>query len=162
MSAAVIFYSATGNCALAAKALADKLGAKLVELKEKKPRDLAKIGPAFMGAGFQAVFGVRSALQGRPWDAAADCAELHVVTPIWASRPVPAVNAFVAKCDFKGKRIYLYTVQADPNDTAARAREKLAARIEKRGAEVAGKYGMNGAGPGQEPNPELVQKINSL
>jgi flavodoxin len=162
MNTAVVFYSATGNCALAARALSEKLGAKLIELKEKKSRDLSKVGPAFMGAAFRAILGVRSALQGEPWEEAAGCGELHMFTPIWASRPAPAVNTFASKFDFKGKKVTLYTVQADPNDTAKGAREKLAARIRNKGGEVVGTHGLTGAGPGEPPKADLVEKVKSL
>ena len=77
MSTAVVFYSATGNSALAAKALAEKLGAKLIELKEKKQRNLSKIGPAFMGAGFQASWASARSCRagpGRKRRAAGSCA----------------------------------------------------------------------------------------
>jgi len=67
MSIAVVYYSANGNSALAAKALSEKLGARLIELKEAKPRKLDKVGAAFMKAGMQAAFRFRSKLQGQPW-----------------------------------------------------------------------------------------------
>lgn len=163
MNAAVVFYSATGNCALAAKALAEKLGAKLIELKEKKPRDLSKVNAAFMKAGMQAVFKFRSKLEGEPWVDAADCQEVHIITPVWASRQAPAANTFIAKCDFKGKKVYLYTVQADTNDTAAKAREGMAATVQRKGGTLAGSFGLlEAAGPGQEPKQELAQKICGL
>jgi len=162
MDKAVVFYSATGNSALAAKALADKLGAKLIELKEEKQRNLSKIGPAFMAAGFQASVGIHTKLQGQPWKDAADCSELHLVAPIWASKIAPAMNTFISEFDFKGKKVFLYTLQADPNDTAVKAREKLAVALAKKGATVAGKYGLTGAGPGKEPKEELAQSICNL
>jgi len=162
MSTAVVYYSVNGNSALAANALAEKLGAKLIELKEKKLRDLSKIGPAFMKAGMQAVFKFRSKLQGQPWQDASDCSDIHIITPIWASRQAPAVNAFVAKYDFKGKRVFLYTIQADTNDTAIKAREALANTVRGKGGSITGCYGLTGGGFGKEPNQELARKIREL
>jgi flavodoxin len=162
MATAVVYYSATGNSAIAAKALSEKLGAKLIELKEVKQRDYSKVNGAFMAAGFKAVFGIRSKLLGQPWEDARDCGELRLITPIWAGKPVPAMNTFVSKADFKGKKVYLYTVQADTNDTAKNARDKLGAVLTAKGATVAGEYGLTGAGPGKEPNKELAQKICGL
>ena len=73
------------------------------------------------------------------------------------------MNTFLAKCDLKGKKVYLYTVQANESDTAVRARDGMAAKIRGKGGEVAGSYGLTGgAGPGQEPKQELAQKICDL
>jgi flavodoxin len=163
MDTAVIFYSATGSCALAAKALAEKLGAKLIELKEKKPRDLSKVNAAFMKAGMQAVFKFRSKLLGEPWKDAAGCADVRIVTPIWASRQAPAVNTFLTKYDFKGKTVFLYTVQADAKDSASRARDGMAATVSRKGGNVAGSYGLTAsAGPGEKPKQEIAQQICGL
>lgn len=162
MGAAVIYYSAQGNSALAAKALAGKLGATLVELRETKKRNLGKVNFAFMVAGFQAAFKAKSRLQGQPWLDAASCGELHIITPVWASKPVPAVNTFVSKCNFSGKKVWLYTVQADPNDTAKPSREALARFVQGKGGTVAGSHGLTGSAPGKEPNPGIADKICSL
>jgi flavodoxin len=162
MSIAVVFYSAEGNAALAAKALAEKLGAKRVELKEFKPRNLSKVGFAFMVAGFQAAVKSRSKLVGQPWQDVSGCDELHVITPIWAAKPVPAINTFIANCDFSGKKVSVYTVQADPSDSAKPAREAMAETIRKKGGVIAGSYGLVGGGPGKPANDDLAQKINNL
>jgi hypothetical protein len=162
MATAVVYYSATGNCAVAAKALAEKLGASLIELKEKKTRDMSRVNAAFMFAGMRAMMGLRAALRGKPWEDAAGAEELHIVFPIWASRPVPAVNTFIAKYDFTGKRVSLYTVQADPGDTAKPSREKLAEKIKAKGGVAAGAYHLLGAAPGKEPRAELAGEILEL
>jgi hypothetical protein len=133
-----------------------------VELKEKRQRDLSKINFAFMVAGMQAVFKMKTRLQGEPWQDVAGCGELHVITPIWASKPVPAMNTFISKCDFKGKTVYLYTVQADPNDTAKPGRDALAQLVQAKGGTVAGSHDLAGGAPGKEPNAELADKICSL
>jgi flavodoxin len=160
MERAVVFYSAQGNSALAAKALAGKLGARLVELKESKPRVLDPMG--FMKAGFQASMRVRSKLMGMPWQDVVGCSELHIITPIWAARPAPAVNAFLAKCDFKGKAVTLYTVQADPQANAEDARSAMAAAVKRLGGTVKAAHGLVGAAPGKGVNEELALRICSL
>lgn len=162
METAVVFYSAHGSSALAAKALAAKLGAKLVELKEKKPRDLGKVNFSFMVAGMQATFRIKTRLQGQPWQDTAGCSELHIITPIWAAKIVPAMNTFVSKFDFKGKKVYLYTLQADSQDTAKPAREALEKLVQKKGGTIVGSHGLVGSAPGKEPNAELADKITSL
>ena len=160
MEIAVVYYSAQGNTALAAKALAGKLGAKLVELKEKKPRKLE--GGGMMRAAMSAFFGLGSALIGKPWQEVEGCTELHILTPIWAGKPVPAVNAFVRRADFKGRRVALYSVQADPNADSEKGRQALKSVIEARGGQVFAVHGLTGAGIGQAPKEDLAEKIISL
>jgi hypothetical protein len=162
MSTAVIFYSASGNCAIAGKALAEKLSACLIELKERKTKDMSRVNAAFIFAGMRASLGMRSRLMGQPWRNAAEADELHIIFPIWASKPVPAVNTFVARCDFNGKRVALYAVQADPSDTAKPCRDKLAAGITARGGGIIGSYHLVGSAPGKEPRAELAQEIQGL
>lgn len=162
MATAVVYYSATGNCALAGKALAEKLGAKLIELKEAKQRNLSKVNAAFMMAGFQAAMGIRTKLQGQPWQDASGCDVLHLIVPVWASKPAPAINTFISKSGFQGKRVFLYTVQADPKDTAQASREKLAAKIRNLGGSITGSYGLTGSAPGKEPDDGIAKKICGL
>lgn len=162
MAVAVVYYSATGNCALAAKALAGKLGASLVELREAKAKDLSRVNASFMLAGFRAAMGLRSKLAGQPWQDAAGADELHIVFPIWASKPVPAVNTFLSRMDVAGKRVALYTVQADPGDTAKPCREKLAEKIRAMGGTVIALHYLHGSAPGKEPKTELAQEVLQL
>jgi flavodoxin len=160
MSIAVVYYSAQGNCALAAKALSEKLGAKLIELTESKQRKLNGIG--FMTAGFQAMWKIKTKLQGKPWETASDCAELHIITPIWAGKQAPAINTFLSQYNFSGKKVSLYTVQADTKDSAKPARDALAEAIKTKGGTVAGSYGLFGSAPNKEPSAELAQRICEL
>lgn len=157
MSIAVVYYSAQGNCALAAKALAHKLGARLVELVESKPRTLKPMG--FMKAGFQASVGIRAKLAGEPWQEVADCGELYLVTPIWASRQVPAMNRFLEACDFSGKVVTILTVQADPAANAEKAWQAMSAIVEKKGGKVKAVHGYTGAAPGKGVKAELAQEV---
>lgn len=160
MDNAVIFFSLQGNSALAAKALAEKLGAKIVELKEIKPRNMDSSG--FAKAGFQGFFGIRTRLSGEPWLNVADCTELNIITPIWAAKPVPAINTFLSKCDFKGKSVTIYTVQADPAANAAAARDAMAAIVHKKGGKVLAKHGLVGTAPGKGANEGIAANICSL
>lgn len=160
MEKAVVFYSAQGNAALAAKALAEKLEARLIELKEAKPRTLNPAG--FMKAGFQAMLGVRSKLDGAPWQDVAGCGELFLVSPIWASKQVPAINRFLSSCDFTGKAVTIYTVQADPEANADKARQAMADLVRRKGGTVKATHGLVGAAPGQGVKEDLAPKICEL
>lgn len=160
MGIAVIFFSAQGNSACAAKALSEKLGARLVELKELKPRKLDPSG--FAKAGFQASFKIRSKLIGQPWLDVTDCSELHLITPVWAAKPVPAINTFLSACGFKGKSVTIYTVQADPEANAVAAREAMADAVLRKGGTVRASHGLVGAAPGMGVNEGIADIIYSL
>ncbi len=160
MNAAVVYYSFQGNVALAAKALAEKLGARLVELRESKSRSMGPGG--FILAGFQASVGLKSKLADQPCQDVSGFGELHLITPIWASKPVPAMNRFLFDCDFSGKTVSLYAVMADPSAKAEKAWQVMAAQVEKKGGKVKATYGLVGAGPGKGVNEELAQNICAL
>lgn len=162
MPTAVVYYSATGNCAIAAKALAGKLGAALIELKERKHRDFSRVNAAFMFAGMRAMLGFGARLEGRPWQEASSADEVHILFPIWASKPAPTVNTFLRRFNFAGKRVVLYSLQADPNDTARPNREKLADKIKARGGSVTATHYLLGSAPGKEPRAELAEEILRL
>lgn len=159
MNTAVVFFSLQGNSALAARALADKLGARLVELKETQAREFPS---GFAKAGFQAFFGISSKLAGQPWNDVNDCSELHIVSPVWATKTTPALNRFLSKCDFSGKSVTIYSVQADPAANAVSAREKIARAVRRKGGTVKAMHGLMGAAPGKGVNEDLADKIKSL
>jgi flavodoxin len=133
MKTAVAFYSLDGSTRVAAQAIAERLGADVFELEEKKKR--VKTPMMFIGGGFAAIFGVRSRLQDTFADRMGEYERILIGTPIWASRPVPAVNGFVHALDPAGKLVMLFTVQADPNpkESAEKGTEKLCEKIRQKG-----------------------------
>ena len=159
MATAVVYYSFGGNCALAAKALAEKLGAKLVELKESKPRP-EKIN--FMTMGFQAALGVRMRLAGDPAAQVADCDTLHVLTPVWASSLTPAVRSFLSRTDLKGKRVHLYAVMADPALNVEKIQAAAQKLVAAAGGTLAAVRGVHGAAPGKPPREDVAADIRAL
>ena len=113
MKSAVVYYSLDGSTRVAAQALSERLNADMFELKEVRPRGKSVF--AFLCEGFAAATGKKSRLQDT-FSGQMDAYELVCIgMPIWASSPVPAVNAFVDAFDPTGKKVLLFTVQADPN-----------------------------------------------
>lgn len=158
MSTAVFYYSLGGNSALAAKALAEKLGATLVQIKERKQR--TKIN--FASMGFQAALGLRSRLATDPAAQTAPYDTLHVLTPIWASNMTPAVRAFLSGAALKGKRVTLYAVMADPGlkvDKISAAARKI---VEAAGGTLVAVHGLHGGAPGKDARAQLAQDITGL
>ena len=150
---AVIYFSRDGSTRIAAEILSEKLNAKLIELIEEKQSS------SFIRAGFRAAAKKHSRLTGDPWSEIADCGTLVIGSPIWAGSGNPAVNGFLDKADLKGKKVFLFTVQADPNrDKSGEVLEHYARRIRESGGTVEGTLALQGARPGKRAEKESLKK----
>lgn len=102
MKSVVVFYSLTNKTRLVAEAIAEVLKADLVAIQEVKPR-----GKGFMTyftGGFGAI--MNRASQIKPIDIDFKQYDtIFVGSPVWASRPVPAVNAFIYGSNFTGRNV---------------------------------------------------------
>jgi|GEM_PF-258465 Flavodoxins len=158
MKTAVVYYSLDGSTRVAAQAVAARSGADIFELKEAKPR--GKTSVAFMGEAFAAVFGLRSRVQDTFADRMGAYERICIGTPIWGSRPVPAVNTFVHALNPAGKLVLLFTVQADPEPyaSAAKGTDKLCAAIRKKGGDVRAVLRLHGEAPGRTATKQHVEK----
>ncbi len=126
----VVYYSRTGKTARAAREIAAKLGADIRELRETRGRQ----GPwGFIAAGRQAIMGVRSALVD-PDFSLKGYDRVVLCQPFWASRPVPAMNTFLAGIDPRGKRFILVAVKGGA--PAAKLFAGLTAVLESQGGKV--------------------------
>ncbi|MGI5918180.1 MAG: flavodoxin family protein [Christensenellales bacterium] len=157
MKTAVVYYTYDGSTRVAAEALARQLGADVFELEEVKKR--GKSALSFMAAGFGALAGKRSRIKN---DFAAemknyDC--LYIGSPVWANKTAPAVNTFLDSLDAAGKKIVLFTLQADPNVQSAPDKCLLAHKqtLEKRGATVLRLLRFHGASPGKTAESEHIE-----
>lgn len=147
MSTAVVYYTLSGNTQYVAETLAQHLDARTVPLRERGNRS-GFLG--FMKSGFQASLGLESRLEENPWDSVLSDDVLYLATPLWAAKPTPAMNAFVNRGDFAGKRVHVVTLQADPRAAGSeKAHRLLRERLERRGATVAEMYAVQSAPPGQ-------------
>jgi flavodoxin len=104
MKALVLYYSRTGNTKRIAEAVAETLKADLEPLVDPSSYDGA--------VGF--VKGGRDAMTGRVAEIAPlkhDPAQYDLVVigqPVWAARPVPAVNGLARAHDLKGRKLALF------------------------------------------------------
>lgn len=100
MSTVIVYYSKDNNTRTGAKVLGERIGAKVVELKEVKK-----------GNFIQALRKKSSKLEGKPWEEIVDAKMIYLMSPIWASNGVPAMNAFLDKADLEAKEITIITFQ---------------------------------------------------
>jgi len=141
---AVVYFSRNGSTRLAAEILAERLGAKLVELKELKQRR------NFLISGFRAVTKKHSTLSGEPSKEIEDCDTLVLAAPIWAGHASPAMNGFLDIAELTGKIIYILTMQADPGHAQSdEVQDHYAGRVKEAGGSVVGRLALTGASPGK-------------
>lgn len=162
MKSAILYYSLDGSARRAAESLSRKWAAELVELKEKKARKGGSFG--FAAAGFQAFLGVRSRLAFDVAEAVKPYDKLYVISPVWAARTAPAVNACLARCDFTGKQVGILSIQADPGLSGSdRVLDSMAARVEARGGRIVFRHALAGAAPGKTVSREdMERQINEI
>jgi flavodoxin len=135
MKSLVVYYSLTGKTRLVAQAIAEALSATLAEITETKPR---KLGPfIYLVGGFSAMTNMRSKINPIDVDLS-QYGRIFIGSPIWASRPVPAVNSFIYQTDFEGRNAIPFFSMG--GTTAAKALANITAKIEKRQGKVAGSF----------------------
>jgi flavodoxin len=135
MKSLVVYYSLTGKTRLVAQTIAEDLSATLVEITEVKPRRLGTF--IYLIGGFGAMTNRGSNIN--PMDVELKQYErIFIGSPIWASRPVPAVNSFIYHADFKGGNVIPFFSMG--GTTAAKALANITTKIERRQGKVAGSF----------------------
>jgi flavodoxin len=110
-NALIVFYSLDGDVRFLAQTLAKELVLDSMELELVKPHPAHGFMKYFRG-GFLAAIGATPPL--RPFARDAALYDLIFVgTPVWNSRPTPAVRTFLKNVDFKGKRVAFFTSYGD-------------------------------------------------
>ncbi|MDF1495409.1 flavodoxin family protein [Caproiciproducens sp. CPB-2] len=126
----VVYYSWKGNTEVAVKELSELIGGDLKRIEETKPRK------SFGMAACSAVFGLKSKIG--PMDFSLNGYDsVFLGGPVWAGRSTPAVNAFLERADFSGKKVYLFITQADEHEPQS-VFQSLTQRVKLRGGEVSG------------------------
>lgn len=135
MKSLVVYYSLTGKTKLVSRVIAEALNAKLVEIKETKPRRPG--GLVYLTGGLAALMNKGS--KTKPVDINLKRYErIFIGSPIWASRPAPAINSFIYKTDFDGRSIIPFFTMG--GDNADKALANIRAKIEKSQGKVAGSF----------------------
>jgi flavodoxin len=135
MKSLIVYYSLTGKTRLVAQAIAETLNATLVEITEKKTR---KLGPfVYLIGGFGAITNRGSKINPLDVDLK-QYEEIFVGSPIWASRPVPAVNSFIYHTNFEGRNVIPFFSMG--GTTAEKALANVTVKIEKSHGKVAGSF----------------------
>ena len=134
MKSLVVYYSMTGKTRLAAHAIAEVLNATLMEIEERRPVPIPFV---YLSGGFAAITNRGSKIS--PIDVGLKQYErIFVGSPIWASRPTPAINSFIYQTDFESRDIIpFFTMGGDSTEVAL---ANITAKIEKSQGKVAGSF----------------------
>jgi flavodoxin len=135
MKPLVVYYSMTGKTKLVAQVIAEALNATLVEIQEIKPR---KIGPSLYAiGGFEATMNKRRKINKINIDLKQH-EKIFIGSPIWNSRPAPAINSFIYQTNFEGRSIIPFFAMYGDNSEKALA--NITAKIEKSQGKVTGSF----------------------
>lgn len=135
MTALIVYYSLTGKTKLISKIIAEALNATLLEIKETKPRKPG--GLTYLTGGFAAFMNRGSKIKPKNIDLK-QYETVFIGSPVWASRPAPAINSFIYKANFKGRSVVPFFTMGGKN--ADKALVNITAKIEKRQGKVAGSF----------------------
>ena len=135
MKSLVVYYSTTGNTKLIAQVIAEALNTAPVAITETKPRRLRPL--VYLIGGFQATTNRGSKINLIHIDLE-QYERTFIGSPIWNSRPAPAVNSFIYQTNFEGQHIIPFFTMG--GDNADKALENMTAKIEKSRGRVVGSF----------------------
>jgi flavodoxin len=126
----IVYYSWVGNTKAAAEEIQALTGFDLLKIEEKKERKLGHI----MGAAMSAFLGLRSSI--KPMDFSLEKYDsVFLGTPVWAGKTPPAVNKFLSKANFTGKKVWLFITKADEK-IPQKVIDSITSRIENKCGKV--------------------------
>lgn len=134
MKSLVVYYSMTGKTRLVAQVIAEAMNAKLVEIEERRPIPRPFV---YLSGGFAALTNRGSKINPTDVDVR-QYDRIFIGSPIWNSRPTPAINSFIYQTDLEGRSIIpFFTMRGDNSDNAV---ANITAKIEKSHGKVAGSF----------------------
>lgn len=100
MTDLIIYYSRTNNTKLVAQCIAKKFDAKLLEVKDKQKRS-GILG--FVKGGYDSIRENDTEIEYEKVDLK-DYDNIFIGTPVWASKPTPAILQFIKENEFSGTK----------------------------------------------------------
>ena len=144
MKPLVVYYSLTGKTKLVAQVIAEALNATLLEIEERRPIPKPFV---YLSGGFAAITNRGSKINPIDVDLK-QCEKIFIGSPIWASRPAPAINSFIYQTKFEGRSIIPFFTMGGNNTEKALA--NIRAKIERSQGKVAGSFAITSYGLSDE------------
>jgi flavorubredoxin len=150
MKPLVVYYSLTGKTRLVARVISEALNGTLLEITEARPRKPGLL--TYLTGGFAAVMNRGSEIN----PVAVDLKQhekIFIGSPVWASRPAPAVNSFIYQTNFEGRSVVPFLTLG--GDDAKRALANMTAKIEKSQGKVVGSFAVTSQ---EVPDEEILAR----
>lgn len=126
----IAYYSWTGNTETVAKEIQKLTGYDLTAIVEKKERKKSDMPLSALTA----LLGMRSSLM--PMDFTLEGYDRIILgCQVWAWHSTPAINSFIKKANFKGKKVFLFMTKAD-DKVPQKVIGSISSRIRRKGGEV--------------------------
>ena len=108
----VVYYSRTNNTKIVAQTIKNEIGADLLEIKDKTNRS----GP--LGYIKGAIDALREKNTGIEYEKVnlKDYDIVYIGTPVWASKPAPAILEFIRENDFRGVKVVTFATMGSSGD----------------------------------------------
>jgi flavodoxin len=140
----VVYYSLTDKTKLVAQVIAEALNATLVEIEEKRPIPIPFV---YLSGGFAAI--TNRGREIKPIEVDLKQYErIFIGSPIWASRPAPAINSFIYQTNFEGRSVIPFFSMGGTKPEKALA--NITAKIEKSQGKVVGSFAITSYGVSDE------------
>ncbi len=149
MKSLVVYYSMTGKTRLAAQAIAETMNATLNEIEEERPVPMPFV---YLSGGFRALTNGGSRICPVVIDLK-QYERIFIGSPIWASRPTPAVNSFIYQTNFEGRSVIPFFTMG--GDSSATALANITVKIEKSQGKVVGSFSISSS---RVSNEEIVAR----
>lgn len=104
MTDIVIYYSRTGKTKLVAETIAEQKNADKIEIKDIRSRSGIH---GFIKGAIETIATVKTDIIPKRVDLK-EYDTVYIGTPVWASRPTPAINQIIANCNFEDKNVITF------------------------------------------------------
>ena len=122
----IVYYSWVGNTAAVAEEIKVQTGFDIQEIKERKERKESNIPGDALGA----FFGFKSRIKPLDFELK-NYNQVLLGAQIWAGKTTPAINTYLHKAKFKGKKVWLFITLAD-DKAPIKVIESMTKRIKKK------------------------------
>lgn len=145
MKTCIAYFSKTDNTKIAAEYLAEKIGAKIIQLQDNTNY---KGFVGFLKGGMNASRAKTAALDTSVFGEISKYDRVILATPVWAGKTTPAINAVLENVDFTGKEVYVLTTQADPDAKDAQGRKAFyEAAVSAKSGKLMALFSLSGTAP---------------
>ncbi len=149
MEDVVIYYTKTGNTKLVADTISKEKSAKMIEIKDLKDRNGI--------TGF--LKSIKDSIKENQTEIKPEFIDLekynmiYIGSPVWASKPVPAINEIIEACNFGNKDVVTFVTMKDEGMNALKLMNDL---ITSRGGHILKSFAIASGNP--EDMKELTIK----